>query len=364
MHPSILGTALEPGAVVQFLEQLGYAAPEITKFEPIGSAADADMKAGGYGKPIRIRFTSGGKEHDTVLRTSVADDFGHDRRADRYQAAILGFDSFSRVPRHCRPLAVGTVRPDGSLEGIQLGEPFLLTTYDPGEIYVKDILRLASEDQAEALDLERASTLAGYLAELHSETASARSYRRFVRDTLGSGEGVFGLCDAYEANDPVAPPERLERLEQKWVSWRWQLKRRTDRARRTHGDFHPFNLLFNEGVELRVLDASRGVAGDPADDLSALSINYLFFALRERDRFDGALRQLWSRFFASYLERRPDEEMFRSIGPLYAWRSLVLACPAWYPDVSTELRDRLLRFSERLLDGAPFHPEKVEDLLA
>ena len=34
-----------------------------------------------------------------------------------------------------------------------------------------------------------------------------------------------------------------------------------------HGDFHPWNLLFREGVEFSVLDRSRGEWGEPADDV-------------------------------------------------------------------------------------------------
>lgn len=364
MHPSILGTALEPEEVKRFLERIGYSDVQITRFEPIGSSSDAEMKSGGYGKPVRIRFQSGSKEHDTVLRTSVADDFGHDRRSDRYGASILGFDSFSQVPKHCRPLAVGTVSADGSLHAIELGEPFLLTSFDPGEIYIKDILRLASESEAKALDLERASTLANYLADLHATPDNERSYRRFLRDTLGSGEGVFGLTDAYPEKDPVAPPERLMALEKRWVEWRWSLKSQVARCRRTHGDFHPFNILFTDGTEMSVLDASRGVAGDPADDLTALSINYLFFSLYENGAFQGALRQLWDRFFDAYVRRVDDsEDLFKVMGPFFAWRCLVLACPAWYPDVKEPVRETMLRFAERLLEGEPFRPDQVQELL-
>lgn len=362
MHPSILGTALEPTAVADYLERHGFPGATILQFEPVGVAA-SDVKAGGYGKPIRVRFTSQGREHDTVLRTTVADDFGHDRRSDRYQAAILGFDSFSELPGHCRPIAVGTVRPDGSLVDLGMGEPFLLTSFETGSIYIKDLFRLAKEDSAPALDQERASALGIYLGKLHQTEASARAYRRFVRDTLGSGEGVFGLADAYPADDPVAPPARLMALEKAWIEWRWRLKDRTDRCRRTHGDFHPFNILFSDGTGLKILDASRGIAGDPADDVTALTINYLFFSLLHRGRFDGALRQLWSRVFESYGKQRSDPELMDVVGPFYAWRALVLACPAWYPEVADAHRDTMLRFAERLLAGETFDPDRVETLL-
>jgi aminoglycoside phosphotransferase (APT) family kinase protein len=43
-----------------------------------------------------------------------------------------------------------------------------------------------------------------------------------------------------------------------------------------HGDFHPWNILFQNDCDFAVLDRSRGEWGDPADDVAPLTINYLF----------------------------------------------------------------------------------------
>jgi hypothetical protein len=112
-----------------------------------------------------------------------------------------------------------------------------------------------------------------------------------------------------------------------------------------------------------VLDASRGSAGEPADDVTCLTINYLFFALTEKGSFEGALREAWEVFFSTYLETSGDGELLDLVAPFYAWRTLVLASPAWYPGVSPETRDRLLRFAEKLLDGHTFTPQHVDELL-
>src|SRR5437867_3783684 len=42
------------------------------------------------------------------------------------------------------------------------------------------------------------------------------------------------------------------------VSSRWRLRTRAHRLSRTHGDFHPRNLLFREGTDFSGLDRSRG----------------------------------------------------------------------------------------------------------
>ena len=69
-------------------------------------------------------------------------------------------------------------------------------------------------------------------------------------------------------------------------------------------------------------------------------------------------------FFRTYFCRSQDLDLPEVIAPFYAWRALVLASPLWYPDVSPAVRDQLLSFVERLLDGHDFTPEHIDDLLS
>ena len=161
----------------------------------------------------------------------------------------------------------------------------------------------------------------------------------------------------------MAPPLRLKAIEGRCLDWRWRLKGRDDRLVRTHGDFHPFNLVFDDASELSLLDASRGCVGDAADDLTALSINYLFFALQSGHWNDG-YRALWRAFWDAYLQRRDDHEAVHVAPPFFTWRALVLANPTWYPDIAPTVRDALLRFAETALDAKRFELEMVEELFA
>jgi Phosphotransferase enzyme family len=147
---------------------------------------------------------------------------------------------------------------------------------------------------------------------------------------------------------------RLALIERQCLDWRWRLKGRASRLTRTHGDFHPFNVLFSKALELVLLDASRGCAGDPADDVSCMAINYLFFALGHPGAWQGTLRALWFGFWEGYLLRRPDRELLAICTPFLAWRGLVLANPVWYPDLAPQDRDRLLCFVERALAAERF----------
>ncbi|MGM0576696.1 MAG: phosphotransferase family protein [Myxococcota bacterium] len=354
------GVGIRAERVRDYLRAHGYADAEVTDIRPLGEHGEGG-KEYGYGKPLRITFQAGGEEHRVVLRTMSPDPFGHDRRADRVAEMVLSRDTFGDIPRHIRPLDVGTLDDQGRLVPMADGEPWLLTNYVDGRLYAGDLADLAGRDHAGEQDLARARSLAAYLADLHAERADPDAWRRSLRDTVGSGEGIFGLCDSYPDDQPVATPERIQAIEAGAVRWRWELKGRARRARRVHGDFHPFNLLFREGVDFTVLDCSRGGAGEPADDVTCLSVNYLFFGLQADGRFEGAHRELWDAFWSTYLETSHDPEILEVVAPWFTWRTLVLASPVWYPDVSDGVRDALLGFAERLLEGLPFQPGRIEE---
>ena len=355
---------IKPDRVQAYLRAHGYPAAELVALVPLGADLQEGLKHHGYGRPLRARFIERGTTQDVVLRTMTPDPFGHDRRADRMDGMLQAYDGFNLLPRHIRPLDLGVITETGALRSIADGEPFLLTEFAEGELYARDLSEAARLEAPRPRDTDRARALAGYLAEIHREPVGAGQYRRAIRDLVGHGEGIMGLVDAYQPDDPVASPERLRAFEHKVVEWRWRLRAMENRARRTHGDFHPFNILFREGTDFSLLDASRGLAGDPADDVTALSINFLFFALSEQGRFTGALRALWHVFWEHYLEHTEDDAVLSVVAPFFAWRSLVLACPAWYPGLRPETRDMILTFAERLLSGECFTPAHVETLLS
>ena len=109
-------------------------------------------------------------------------------------------------------------------------------------------------------------------------------YHRRIRELIGHGECLMGILDSYPHPYPLLPAATARRSSGTMVSWRWRLRERHHRLSRVHGDFHPWNLLFGEGTEFSVLDRSRGEWGEPADDVAALAINYLFFGLRKARR--------------------------------------------------------------------------------
>jgi streptomycin 6-kinase len=345
---------LFPGTEVIAIEAL---APDA------GATTGATTKAAGYGLPVRIIVSEHGVQREMVWRVASANEFGHDRRADRAAAMVQAFDDFSQTPEHVRALDLGVVRKGGELMSMRdATEHYLITTYARGTMYADDLRRIAADRVATPDDVERVDVLARYLAALHTPIAQPGArYRRAIRDLLGSGEGIFGIIDGYPADVPGAPRDRLRSIEDRCVGWRWRLRDHDDRLTRTHGDFHPFNIVF-DGARPTMLDASRGGCGDPADDVTALAINFVLFAIDAPRSWGHGLGVLWRHLWHRYLAERADAGLLEVAPPFLAWRALVVANPAFYPRLSAPGRDKLLGFATEVLDEQRLDPTWAEEL--
>lgn len=352
--------SLLPGAVVEGVVPLA---------EDAGGGETE--KVAGYGQPLRVAVRDPtGVRRDLVFRTAVANEFGHDRRADRADELLLAYDLFRDVPAHVRALDVGAIRDDGRLVSLRdAGEFYLVTDFADGVLYADDLRRIARDGTAAPLDVARCDALAHYLAALHAQRFDdVAAWHRAIRDLVGHGEGVFGMVDGYPPDTPAAPPARLRAIEERCLAWRWRLRDRAGRLARTHGDFHPFNILFRppgpgtDGTRLALLDASRGGKGDPADDVVALSVNYVFFAVERPAAWKRGLGVLWRRFWDAYRTASRDDGVLETAAPFLAWRALVLASPRFYPHVGAGARDAILGLAERALAGDRFDPAWAEAL--
>src|SRR5215813_15303701 len=75
-----------------------YPRAEVVAIEALGpdtgARAGATTKAAGYGLPVRIALADDGEERELVWREEWANEFGHDRRADRAAAMVDGGEDF------------------------------------------------------------------------------------------------------------------------------------------------------------------------------------------------------------------------------------------------------------------------------
>jgi hypothetical protein len=327
-------------------------------------AATLDVKGFGYGVPVKVDYEVDGRRRSAVLETITPGPFGHEYMADRAQILLWSHRAFNRLPRHARSLDVGGFAVDGALVSLgDVEELFILNEFVPGTGYQRDLERLRDGGQLTARDIARCDVLCDYLAGIHRVRGPDPTlYARRVRELVGHPECIMGILDSYPDTFEEVSASTLEAIEHAAVNWRWRLKGRTYRLRQVHGDFHPWNILFqDDGTAFVVLDRSRGEWGEPADDVTALTINYLFFSLLRSGSLDGAFAELFARFWRRYLAATGDEELLAVAGVFFAFRGLVVASPVWYPTLPAGVRTRLLTFVRAVLEHAIFDPARVNE---
>jgi hypothetical protein len=355
-------------ALAQYLREVFGRPVTVLGVRPLGGNDDpGDVKGFGYGIPLAVTCEVDGARRELVVaRTRPVSGFGHDYPADRAWQALFSHAAYNSFPRHARSLDVGCALDTGELRSLgDAVEFFQLVEMVEGQLYRLDLERML-EGPARDLDTARAVALARFLASAHElKHDDPAIYQRRIRELVGHGECLMGILDSYPDAYSFLPEALRESLERAAVGWRWRLRDRTHRLARTHGDFHPWNILFREGTDFSVLDRSRGEWGEPADDVAALAINFLFFGLRRaaRERRAGAVaepfRTLFKTFLDSYLVASKDAELLEVLPPFFAFRAFVLAHPRWYPALDDVTRATLISFGRAMLDGGAFCPSAL-----
>ena len=340
----------------------------ITSISALGTSAEKlqdELKGYGYGTPLRIDLTLNGIPKRVVFNTIKPGGFGHDRMSDRASILLWQARHFNDLPRHVKALDVGVLGRDGSAKTLgDCAEFFLLTELVDGTEYYRDLDRIRDSETIMALDLSRCRGLATYLAEIHMVKHSDPGlYERRIRELVGHNECILGITDSYPDGLEYISPAKLARIEKRCVDWRWRIKGFTHRLSQVHGDYHPWNILFKEGTDFTVLDRSRGEWGEPADDIAAMAINYLFYGLLHRGALEGPFKSLWDSFFDTYMEATDDRELLSIIQPFFCWRALVIASPVWYSNLDIEVRKKLLSFAVNVLETKDFDPSEVGNLV-
>lgn len=321
-----------------------------------------ELKGFGYGSPIVVEFELNGEKKKLVFLTMRGDSFGHDFRADRVSGITLSYDTFNRLPQHVKAVDFGFFSKNGLISLKEAVEPFLVTEFVEGKGYFEDLEALKTKTEAEKTDKERVLALSNYLVKIHQvKKEQPELYIRRIRDLVGHGEGIMGLIDNYPPDWKFVSPSFFEELEKKIIGWRHRLKKFTYRLSQVHGDYHPWNILFYNEKNFWVLDRSRGEWGEPADDLTAMAINFLFFSLQAHKEIREPFSSLFNLFISNYLEKTGDNEILTVCPPFFVWRALVVASPIWYPNLDPMVRRKLFNFISRVLEIEAFDYQKVDE---
>ncbi len=314
----------------------------------------------GEGFLLAVKNEKGISEY--VIKDLIPHDLGHDYPSDRAQVFLLAYDTYNLLPRHVKAIDVIQLRGDGSLVSIKDGkEYFLLMEKAEGRNYFHDLEEMSRKDFLDDTQRSKIIEMVRYLADIHSVKHDSKSlYIRKLRDTIGHGECLMGVFDTYP--DGTLSHEIMAEVEKLSIDWRYRLKNRYKRLSQIHGDFHPGNIWFgDEGFIL--LDRSRGPYGEPADDITALTINYIFYSIMHHGRMVRAYRDALVLFYNEYIKITGDREIKEVVQPFYAFRASVVGNPIFYPELSKEIREIIFRFMVNVLKREIFEPEDIESYL-
>jgi len=299
-----------------------------------------------------------------VLKTMAEGEYGHDHYSDIAQVLLWQNDAFNRFPKHVKSFNVLAVDEEGN-EIKEIGKCkkyYILMEYAKGENYFTDLDRILKEGVQEK-DKERPIILSDFLAKAHSSKIENKSlYKRKIRDTVGHGECIMGVLDAFPKQEFFTDEEQgkfVQLCVKQWAKMRGMERRLAC----VHGDFHPGNIMFH-GNDFILLDRSRGEYGEPADDLTAFTINYVFYSFLKYGKTKGEFWELNKLFWDNYVEKTKDSEIWKAAPLFYAFRALVVANPLfytneWYKERTkfepTELRGKIIKWAGGLLKKGEFN---------
>jgi aminoglycoside phosphotransferase (APT) family kinase protein len=316
----------------------------------------------GAGYLVEVKTQEGAESF--VIKGLFPEGLEHDYPSDRAGVFLQDLDEFRNLPKHVKAVDVLAEMRDGEIKSIGGGkEYYLLMERAEGRHYFHDLKHMARKVTLDASDIDKIKIMTSYLAKIHAQKKTSRSlYWRKVRDTIGHGECLMGVFDTYP--EGTLSYNEMAEIEKKCIDWRARLKPKYNRLCQVHGDFHPGNIWFKEDGDLVLLDRSRGPWGDAADDVTALTINYIFFSINKFGKVQGPYLEALQLFYDEYIAATGDSELNEVVAPFYAFRGAVVANPVFYPDVTKKNRRNIIHFVHGVLDDPSFKIEKVNEYIS
>lgn len=341
-------------ALETYLQKVFGSSTKLLHFKRLG--------AGVHGAGFFVEIETEKETRQYVIKELAPEGLGHDNASDRAAVFLWALDNYNVLPKHIKAIDVLALHEDGSIRSIGGGkEYFLLMEKAEGVNYFNDLSDFSKKESLDDIDIKKIRSMTSYLAEIHALKKDSKTlYWRKLRDNVGHGECLMGVFDSYP--DGTLEYDEMAEIIKKSVDWIVKLKPRYKRLSQIHGDFHPGNIWFKD-EDFILLDRSRGPWGDPVDDITALTINYIFFSIKNYGYVKGPYLEGINLFFEEYIKASGDKEINEVVAPFFAFRGAVVANPIFYPELTQEQRRLIFRFVHNVLDDEIFRLEKINDYL-
>lgn len=342
--------------------------------EPITNLSVSKLGAGCLGTGYALDFQQSGQSKRLILKSLFTQNLGMDHFSDRAGSLLLAHSHYHKIPQHNLSKDVCALTQKEIISIGNTKECFILLEEAQGQDLFEMFESMSSQEQLDSLQQRRIIQLATYLANLHQEKSEQSNqkqqslYARSVRSVVGGNTSVMSIIDMYPRNPPFISQDEIHQLTQSTLKFWTKFRHHGNRLSHVHGDFHPGNIWYQDDNNFTILDRSGQTYAEPADDLTAFSINFIFYALAKRGSLSGALKQGFELFWQTYLEITQDHQIKQLAPPFFALRILVICNPAFYQDDffknnPTTTRRRLVQFAQRLCDKGELEPEKINELL-
>jgi len=317
--------------------------------QKISNSRIADVKVsklgtGCVGTGYAVDFTADGRPQRKIMKTLFTSNLGMDHFSDRAGSLLLAHSHYHKIPSHILSVDVGGISETGKI--ISIGEAkefFMLMDEASGKDLLNDFARIAGENKLQPDDKKKILELSDFLVELHQQKATENQdslYKRTLRSVVGGNTSIMSILDMYPRHLDWISETEIQQLITEAVAF-WKNHRFSNtRLCHVHGDFHPGNIWYQENGNFTLLDRSGQTYGEAADDLTAFSINFVFYSVKERGSLQGAAKEGFELFWNNYLDKTGDAEIL-NIAPLFfALRSMVVVNPAFYPDNFFESKEK------------------------
>lgn len=332
------------------------------------------LGTGWHGTGYKLVLEIKGKKEAVVIRTKRPEGFSNDYAADRAASFLLQHKLSSKLPKHNKSIDVVGISEDGIVSIGDCNEFFHIVELAEGRAYMDELIEIKNNKFIAEENLEHVKLLAEYLSKIHNtkfinkikhkyKNALARSiYKRHLRDCIGHGEMLLGVLDTYPSKLSWTNKKEFTKIANLANELRETLKDKCERLSLVHGDFHPGNIVF-KGKNFMLLDASRELWGEPADDLTALGINFIWFSVMQDGNFSGNFKKLFLDFWNSYMKATKDYRI-NYVAPLFfAFRGVVVAHPIFYNKQSDDCRRKIFNFVINVLSEKKFNANKINNYL-